>query len=59
MYKGGFAGKAAFAYRYSRRPAVWERLLTQAGFAAAEAAVLEAPAEGDTGTLLVHAKAPA
>lgn len=31
MDKGGFTGKAMFTYRYSYRPAVWERLLTQAG----------------------------
>jgi SAM-dependent methyltransferase len=31
MYKGGFAGKAMFTYRYSYKPAVWERHLLQAG----------------------------
>ncbi|WP_018545473.1 class I SAM-dependent methyltransferase [Streptomyces sp. LaPpAH-108] len=55
MYKGGFAGKAMFVYRYSYRPAVWERLLTRAGFAMAEARVLEAPEPGYVGTLLVRA----
>lgn len=40
MYKGGFAGRAMFTYRYSYRPAVWERLLTRAGFGAAKARVL-------------------
>ncbi|MFJ6544407.1 class I SAM-dependent methyltransferase [Streptomyces sp. NPDC091385] len=57
MYKGGFAGKAMFTYRYSYRPAVWERLLTRAGFATAEARVLEAPHPGHIGTLLVRASA--
>ncbi|KAF4406389.1 class I SAM-dependent methyltransferase [Streptomyces lycii] len=57
MYKGGFAGRAMFTYRYSYRPAVWERFLTRAGFASAEATVLEAPCEGHIGTLLVRAVA--
>ncbi|WP_405672616.1 class I SAM-dependent methyltransferase [Streptomyces canus] len=35
MYKGGFAGRVRFTYRYSYRPAVWERLVTRSGFAAA------------------------
>ncbi|MER7409911.1 MULTISPECIES: class I SAM-dependent DNA methyltransferase [Streptomyces] len=55
MYKGGFAGKAMFTYRYSYRPAVWERLLTRAGFATASASVLDAPEEGHIGTLIVRA----
>lgn len=58
MYKGGFAGKAMFTYRYSYRQAVWERLLTRAGFATAHARVLDAPQRGHIGTLLVHAVAP-
>lgn len=58
MYKGGFAGKALFTYRYSYRPAVWERLLTRAGFATADARVLDAPRPGHIGTLLVRAVAP-
>ncbi|MFI5798605.1 class I SAM-dependent methyltransferase [Streptomyces sp. NPDC051677] len=57
MYKGGFAGKAMFTYRYSYRPAVWERLLTRAGFAAAEARVVDAPRVGHIGTLVVRAEA--
>ncbi|MER5534734.1 class I SAM-dependent methyltransferase [Streptomyces mirabilis] len=56
MYKGGFAGKAMFTYRYSYRPAVWERLLTRAGFATAKAEVLEAPKPGHIGTLIVSAR---
>lgn len=47
MYKGGFAGKAMFTYRYSYRPAVWERLL-----------ILGAPHPGHIGTLLGRAVAP-
>lgn len=56
MYKGGFAGKAMFTYRYSYKPAVWERHLLRAGFAAAEARVLDAPKEGHIGTLIVTAQ---
>nr|WP_237693850.1 class I SAM-dependent methyltransferase [Streptomyces sp. SID2888] len=56
MYKGGFAGKAMFTYRYSYRPTVWERLLTRAGFATAKAEVLDAPKPGHIGTLIVHAR---
>ncbi|MCZ2525268.1 class I SAM-dependent methyltransferase [Streptomyces sp. NPDC059506] len=57
MYKGGFAGRAMFTYRYSYRPAVWERLLTSAGFASASARVVDAPREGHIGTLIVQARA--
>ncbi|MFF8406874.1 class I SAM-dependent methyltransferase [Streptomyces sp. NPDC015684] len=57
MYKGGFAGKAMFTYRYSYRPAVWERHLTRAGFATAEARTLDAPKVGHIGTLVVRATA--
>ncbi|MEU8591329.1 class I SAM-dependent methyltransferase [Streptomyces sp. NPDC048664] len=56
MYKGGFAGKAMYTYRYSYRPAVWERLLTRAGFASAEARVIDAAKPGHIGTLLVRAE---
>ena len=55
MYKGGFAGKAMFTYRYSYRPAVWERFLTRAGFTSAEARTVDAPEPGHIGTLLVRA----
>ncbi|MFE6777359.1 class I SAM-dependent methyltransferase [Streptomyces sp. NPDC057702] len=58
MYKGGFAGKAQFTYRYSYKPAVWERFLLRAGFATAEATVVEAPTVGHIGTLIVSAQAP-
>ncbi|WP_199548929.1 bifunctional 2-polyprenyl-6-hydroxyphenol methylase/3-demethylubiquinol 3-O-methyltransferase UbiG [Streptomyces sp. N35] len=57
MYKGGFAGKAMFTYRYSYKPAVWERHLLRAGFTTAEACVLDAPKPGHIGTLLVTARA--
>ncbi|WP_455354873.1 class I SAM-dependent methyltransferase [Streptomyces sp. SYSU K217416] len=56
MYKGGFAGKAMFTYRYSYRPAVWQRLLTCAGFSTPQAAVLDAPQPGHIGTLIVRAR---
>ncbi|WP_327696666.1 class I SAM-dependent methyltransferase [Streptomyces sp. NBC_00459] len=58
MYKGGFAGKAMFTYRYSYRPTVWERLLNRAGFSEATARVLDAPTPGHIGTLIVRAEAP-
>ncbi|WP_432153863.1 class I SAM-dependent methyltransferase [Streptomyces tricolor] len=58
MYKGGFAGKAVCTYRYSYRPAVWERLLTRAGCVTADAEVLDAPRAGHIGTLLIRAVAP-
>lgn len=57
MYKGGFAGKARFAYRYSYTPRTWRNLLRGAGFAEAEARVLGAPEAGHIGTLLVRAVA--
>lgn len=53
----GFAGRAMFTYRYSYRPAVWERLLSRAGFASAEARVIDAPTPGHIGTLIVRAEA--
>ncbi|MFF6999098.1 class I SAM-dependent methyltransferase [Streptomyces sp. NPDC008313] len=56
MYKGGFAGRAQFTYRYSYRPAVWERFLIRAGFATAEAQVVEAPTADHIGTLIVEAQ---
>ncbi|MFB7494581.1 class I SAM-dependent methyltransferase [Streptomyces sp. NPDC056161] len=57
MYKDGFAGKAMFTYRYSYKPAVWERHLVRAGFASAEATVVDAPKAGHIGTLIVRARA--
>ncbi|MFJ8143098.1 class I SAM-dependent methyltransferase [Streptomyces sp. NPDC096013] len=56
MYKGGFAGKAMFTYRYSYKPAVWERLLTRAGFASAQAELIDPPKAGHIGTLIVRAR---
>ncbi|MCF3101223.1 class I SAM-dependent methyltransferase [Streptomyces roseoverticillatus] len=55
MYKGGFAGKAMYTYRYSYTPRKWENLLRKAGFAEAEARVIEAPTAGHIGTLIVRA----
>ncbi|MFI6876295.1 class I SAM-dependent methyltransferase [Streptomyces sp. NPDC050400] len=55
MYKGGFAGKAMFTYRYSYKAAVWERHLIRAGFTRTEARVIDAPLAGHIGTLLVRA----
>ncbi|MEU1409931.1 SAM-dependent methyltransferase, partial [Streptomyces sp. NPDC005728] len=55
-YKGGFAGKAMFTYRYSYTPAVWERHLLRAGFTAAESMVVDAPKAGHIGTLIVQAR---
>ncbi|WP_353942734.1 class I SAM-dependent methyltransferase [Streptomyces sp. HUAS MG91] len=57
MYKGGFAGKAQFTYRYSYKPAVWERHLLRAGFTTATARVVDAPTPGHIGTLIVSAEA--
>lgn len=54
MYKGGFAGKAVYTYRYSYTPRKWERLLLRAGFREAEAYVLAAPEPGHIGTLIVR-----
>lgn len=58
MYKGGFAGKAQFTYRYSYRPQVWERFLTRAGFVNATAQIVQPPHEGHIGTLLVRGEKP-
>ncbi|MFD5899542.1 class I SAM-dependent methyltransferase [Streptomyces sp. NPDC060366] len=55
MYKGGFAGKAMFTYRYSYTPRKWLSLLSRSGFAHAEAEVLDAPKPGHIGTLVVRA----
>ncbi|WP_405677960.1 class I SAM-dependent methyltransferase [Streptomyces sp. NBC_01511] len=55
MYKGGFAGKAMFTYRYSYTPRKWLGLLGRSGFGQAEAEVLDAPEAGHIGTLVVRA----
>ncbi|MEV7288620.1 class I SAM-dependent methyltransferase [Streptomyces sp. NPDC093252] len=54
MYKGGFAAKAMYAYRYSYTPRRWVSLLTKAGFSQAEARVWEAPTQGHIGTLIAR-----
>ncbi|MFE7589737.1 class I SAM-dependent DNA methyltransferase [Kitasatospora sp. NPDC057512] len=59
MYKGGFAGRALYTYRYSYTPRRWVSLLRQSGFESADAKVLEAPTEGHIGTLIVTGKTPA
>ncbi|WP_433544812.1 class I SAM-dependent methyltransferase [Streptomyces sp. CA-294286] len=58
MYKGGFAGKAMFTYRYSYTPRKWENILLRSGFVEADARVLEAREEGHIGTLIVKARSP-
>ncbi|MEU8583334.1 class I SAM-dependent DNA methyltransferase [Streptomyces abikoensis] len=55
MYKGGFAGKAMYTYRYSYTPRKWENLLLRAGFEKAEAQVLDAPEPDHIGTLIARA----
>ncbi|MCQ4081918.1 class I SAM-dependent methyltransferase [Streptomyces sp. RB6PN25] len=55
MYKGGFAGRAMFTYRYSYTPRKWTSLLAKAGFTEIDASVLDAPEAGHIGTLLVTA----
>ncbi len=55
MYKGGFAGKAMYTYRYSYTPRRWTSLLRRAGFRDIDAQVLAAPQAGHIGTLLVRA----
>ncbi|MFF2118906.1 class I SAM-dependent methyltransferase [Kitasatospora sp. NPDC058184] len=59
MYKGGFAGRALYTYRYSYTSRRWVNLLRQSGFESADATVLDAPAEGHIGTLIVTGKTPA
>ncbi|WP_280727214.1 class I SAM-dependent methyltransferase [Kitasatospora sp. MAA4] len=56
MYKGGFAGRALYTYRYSYTPRRWASLLLRSGFESAEAGVLDAPTEGHIGTLIVAAR---
>ncbi|MER6913077.1 class I SAM-dependent methyltransferase [Streptomyces sp. NPDC000594] len=55
MYKGGFAGRARYAYRYGYTPRKWRSLLLNAGFAEAAVEVLEAPVPGHIGTLIARA----
>lgn len=56
MYKGGFAGKAMFTYRYSYTPQRWTGILERAGFRDVDAQVLDAPEPDHIGTLLVTAR---
>ncbi|MFD4140304.1 class I SAM-dependent methyltransferase [Streptomyces sp. NPDC058572] len=55
MYKGGFAGKALYTYRYSYTPRRWVGILERHGFRDVEARVIDAPEPGHIGTLLVRA----
>ncbi|MFE0046831.1 class I SAM-dependent DNA methyltransferase [Streptomyces albireticuli] len=55
MYKGGFAGRAMYTYRYSYTPRKWENLLLRAGFEKAEVWVLDAPEPDHIGTLIARA----
>ncbi|MET8270413.1 class I SAM-dependent methyltransferase [Streptomyces sp. NPDC005096] len=57
MYKGGFAGKAMFTYRYSYTPRRWTGFLERHGFRDVEARIIDAPEPGHIGTLLVRALA--
>ncbi|MFF2656092.1 class I SAM-dependent methyltransferase [Kitasatospora sp. NPDC058032] len=58
MYKGGFAGRALYTYRYSYTPRGWLGLLRRSGFESVEASVLDAPTEGHIGTLIVTGRTP-
>ncbi|MGR8010344.1 class I SAM-dependent methyltransferase [Streptomyces hypolithicus] len=55
MYKGGFAGRKMFTYRYSYKPEVWVRHLTRAGFRDAEVRILDAPTPDHIETLIATA----
>lgn len=56
MYKGGFAGKAMYTYRYSYTPRKWETLLLKAGFKEADVQILHAPEQDHIGTLIARAQ---
>ncbi|MFH8588292.1 class I SAM-dependent DNA methyltransferase [Streptomyces celluloflavus] len=55
MYKGGFAGRAMYSYRYSYTPWKWESLLLKAGFKGADVQILDAPEQDHIGTLIARA----
>ncbi|MFE0421183.1 class I SAM-dependent methyltransferase [Streptomyces sp. NPDC058953] len=55
MYKGGFAGKALYTYRYGYTPRKWRSLLLEAGFVKVDVRILDAPAPGHIGTLIARA----
>ncbi|MEU8761680.1 class I SAM-dependent methyltransferase [Streptomyces sp. NPDC048659] len=58
MYKGGFAGKAMYTYRYSYTPRRWTSFLLKAGFTNPAVQVLDAPTPGHIGTLIARATRP-
>ncbi|MEU1023739.1 class I SAM-dependent methyltransferase [Streptomyces sp. NPDC005904] len=55
MYKGGFAGKAMYTYRYGYTPRRWTGFLRKAGFADPDVQILDAPTPGHIGTLIARA----
>ncbi|MFE5739737.1 class I SAM-dependent methyltransferase [Streptomyces celluloflavus] len=55
MYKGGFAARAMYTYRYSYTSRKWESLLLKAGFKGADVQVLDAPEQDHIGTLIARA----
>ncbi|MFD8089007.1 class I SAM-dependent methyltransferase [Streptomyces malaysiensis] len=55
MYKGGFAGKPVYTYRYSYPVPEWTQHLMTAGFKEVKVQELAAPVEGHWGTLLATA----
>ncbi|ORT57556.1 class I SAM-dependent methyltransferase [Streptomyces sp. CB03238] len=58
MYKGGFAGKAMYTYRYSYTPRRWAGFLLKAGFTDPDVQILDAPTPGHIGTLIARATRP-
>lgn len=58
MYKGGFAGRPVYTYRYSYTPQKWTNLLLRYGFQRADVKVIEAPTAGHIGTLFANAVRP-
>ncbi|MFH0521823.1 class I SAM-dependent methyltransferase [Streptomyces sp. M41] len=58
MYKGGFAGRPVYTYRYSYTPQKWRHLLLEYGFQRAGAKIIDAPTEGYIGTLFGTAVRP-
>ncbi|GHE08522.1 class I SAM-dependent methyltransferase [Streptomyces alanosinicus] len=59
MYKGGFAGRPVYTYRYSYSPRKWRNLLLKYGFQRVGVKVIQAPTEGHIGTLFGTAVRPA
>lgn len=58
MDKGGFAGKALYAYRCSCTPRGWAGLLRWCGVESVEATILDTPTEGHIGTLIFAGGTP-